>query len=61
MRLLLLVPIVLSACTAQQASQQPEMSIQPARAKAEAEAPPRPEESCLPSPSLLALAQCVAK
>lgn len=59
MRFLLLVSILLPACTAQQASQQPEMTLQPA--KAPAEASPKQEESCLPSPTLVALAHCVAK
>ena len=59
MRVLLLVSIALSACSAQQASQQPEMSIQPV--KAPAEASPKKEDGCFPSPTLLALTQCLTR
>ena len=66
MRVLLLVSIALSACSAQQASQQPEMSILPVKAPAEtspktAEASPKKEDGCLPSPTLLALTQCLTR
>ena len=60
MRYFLLVPMLLLAgCSMQQASEQPEASI--AAPKPAAEAAPKKEESCLPSPTLLSLVECVAK
>ena len=59
MRFLVLVSILLSGCSLQQASGQPEASI--ASPKPVAEAAPKKEESCVPSPTLLALVECIAK
>jgi hypothetical protein len=60
MRYFLLVPMLLLAgCSMQQTSEQPEASI--AAPKPVAEAAPKKEESCLPSPTLFSLVECVSK
>ena len=59
MRFLVLVLILLSGCSLQQPSAQPESSV--ASPKPVAEAAPKKEESCVPSPTLLALVECIAK
>ena len=59
MRFLVLVSILLSGCSLQQASVQPEASV--TAPKPVAEAAPKKEESCVPSPTLLALVECIAK
>ena len=59
MRFVVLVGILLSGCSLQQASEQPEASI--ASPKPVAEAAPKKEESCVPSPTVLSLVECLAK
>ena len=54
-----LVWFLLSGCSLQQASVQPEASI--AFPKPVAEAAPKKEEGCVPSPTLLAMVECLAK
>lgn len=59
MRYFLLVPMLLAGCSMQQASVQPEASI--AAPKPVAEAAPKKEEGCLPSPTLFSLVECISK
>jgi hypothetical protein len=59
MRYFVLVSMLLAGCSIQQSSEQPEASI--ASPKPAAEAAPKKEESCLPSPTLLSLVECVSK
>jgi hypothetical protein len=59
MRFLVLFAMILSGCSFQQTPEQPEASI--ASPKPVAEAAPKKDESCLPSPTLFALVECVAK
>ena len=59
MRFVVLVSIILAGCSLQHAAEQPEAAI--ADPKPVAEAAPKKEESCLPSPTLLAMVECFAK
>jgi hypothetical protein len=59
MRFVGLVWILLSGCSLQNASEQPEASI--SFPKPVAEAAPKKEESCVPSPTLLTMVECLAK
>jgi hypothetical protein len=59
MRFVVLVWIIFSGCSLQHASEQPDASI--SFPKPVAEAAPKKEESCVPSPTLLAMAECLAK
>jgi hypothetical protein len=59
MRYFVLVAMLLAGCSIQQAPEQPEALI--ASSKPVADAAPKKEESCLPSPTLLSLVECVSK
>jgi len=59
MRYFVLVSMLLAGCSIQQTAEQPEASI--AAPKPVAEAAPKKEESCLPSPTLLSLVECISK
>ena len=59
MRIVVMVWILLSGCSLQHASEQPEASI--SFLKPVAEAAPKKEESCVPSATLLAMVECLAK
>jgi len=59
MRFVVLVWVLLSGCSLPQASLQPEAAI--AFPKPVAEAAPKKEESCVPSSTLLAMVECLAK
>jgi hypothetical protein len=59
MRYLVLVSMLFTGCSVQQASEQPEASI--AAPKPLADATTKKAESCLPSPTLLAVVECFTK
>ena len=59
MRYVASVWILLSGCSLQHASEQPEASV--SFPKPVAEAAPKKEEGCVPSATLLAMVECLAK